>query len=299
VHVVRGDYGKPTEVSRLIDHGRYDVVVDCLAYTPRETLAVARTLEPVADRYVVVSSLSAYQGWPVEPLTEKSPTLECSSDAGPEPGYNADPGPTTYGFGKAGCERAVLETFGPDRSVLLRAGVILGPGEYVGRTAWWFDRFRRGGVVVAPHPPMQSIQPVDVRDVADFALTAPPGVFNVTAEGTETFADFLTACARYAPAPEGTSIEYVAPEVLTAHGVRQWTGLPLWRTYQGTWAVDSSAARAACLRSRPISETVRDTARWWDEISGTVPNDQTSELGIDADTEAAVLADHRARLHHG
>jgi 2'-hydroxyisoflavone reductase len=142
----------------------------------------------------------------------------------------------------------VLETLGSDRSVVLRPGVILGPGEYVGRTAWWLDRFRRGGTVVAPRPPMQLIQPVDVRDVADFALTAPAGVFNVTAEGIETFADFLAACARYAPAPEGTSIEYVSPEILIAHGVPQWTGLPLWRTYPGVWAVDSSAAREAGLR---------------------------------------------------
>jgi 2'-hydroxyisoflavone reductase len=299
VLVVHGDYGNPAEVAHLAGHGPYDVVVDCLAFTPRETLAVARTLEPVAGRYVVVSSVSAYQGWPVEPLTEQSPTLDCPPDAGPEPGYDADPGPTTYGFGKAGCERAVLETFGPDRSVVLRPGVILGPGEYVGRTAWWLDRFRRGGPVVAPHPPTQPIQPVDVRDVASFALTAPAGVFNVTADGSETFADFLGACATYSSAPEGMSIEYVSPEILTAHGVPQWTGLPLWRTYPGAWAVDSSAARAAGLRTRPIEETVRDTARWREEGGATVTSDRAGELGIDADTEAAVLADHRTRLRRG
>jgi nucleoside-diphosphate-sugar epimerase len=300
VHVVHGDYGNPDEVRHLTEHGSYDVVVDCLAFTPRETLAVARTLEPVVGRYVIISSVSAYRDWPMEPLTEESPTLECPPDAGPEPGYNADPGPTTYGFGKAGCERAVLTTFDPDRSVILRPGVILGPGEYVGRTAWWLDRFRRGGAVVAPHPPMRSIQPIDVRDVADFALTAPAGVFNVTAEGNETFADFLAACVKYAPAPpEGTTIEYVSPDILTAHGVRQWTGLPLWRTYAGAWAVDSSAGRAAGLRTRPIAETVRDTVRWREEGGAAVNSARAGELGIDAVTEAAVLADHRTRLRHG
>jgi hypothetical protein len=63
--------------------------------------------------------------------------------------------------------------------------------------------------------------------------------------------------------------------------------------------VDSSAARAAGLRTRPIAETVRDTARWREEGGVAVDSDRAGELGIDADTEAAVLADHRTRLHHG
>ncbi|MET8800312.1 hypothetical protein ABZV91_28440 [Nocardia sp. NPDC004568] len=39
---------------------------------------------------------------------------------------DGDPGPSTHGFGKAGCERAVAETFGPGRTTILRPGVILG-----------------------------------------------------------------------------------------------------------------------------------------------------------------------------
>lgn len=119
----------------------------------RATADAARALEPVASRYVIVSSVSAYQGWPLEPLTEDSATLVCEPDSGPDPGYDGDSGPTTYGFGKAGCERAVLQVFGLDRSVILRPGVILGPGEYIGRTAWWLNRLRRGGTVLAPRSP--------------------------------------------------------------------------------------------------------------------------------------------------
>jgi 2'-hydroxyisoflavone reductase len=299
VTTVHGDYAEPHDVGRLAEHGPFHVVIDNLAYTPRETLAVARALEPVAARYVVISSVSAYADWPLEPLTEESPVLDCPSDAGPEPGYDGDPGPSTYGFGKAGCERAVLETFGPERSVVLRPGVILGPGEYVGRTAWWLGRMRRGGTVVAPASPDRPIQPVDVRDAAAFALSAPAGVFNVTAPGTETMADFLGACQRHASAPEGTTIEWVDPELLLAHGVRQWTELPLWRTYAGAWAVDSTRARDAWLRTRPIDETVADTAEWLFSGGRLVASDRAAELGLDPAKEAAILADHRARSHSG
>lgn len=291
VNVLHGDYADSRDAARVADHGRFDLVVDCLAFTPRDTLAVARTLEPVADRYAVVSTVSAYAGWPTEPLTEESPVLDTPADAGPDFGYDGDPGPSTYGFGKAGCERAVLETFGPDRSVVLRPGVILGPGEYVGRTAWWLGRMRRGGDVVAPPSPLQPIQPVDVRDVAEFALSAPAGIFNVTATGDETFGDFITACERYAPAPSGTTMHWVSPEILERHGVQQWTELPLWRTYAGAWAVDSTRARAAGLETRPITDTVRDTAAWIAEGGHVVESDRAAELGLAPEKEAEILAD--------
>jgi 2'-hydroxyisoflavone reductase len=293
VRTVNGDYADPRDMARLAEHGPFDLVVDNLAFTPRETLAVARVLESMAARYVMISSVSAYAGWPTEPLTEDSPVLKCEPDAGPDPGYDGDPGPSTYDFGKAGCERAVVRTFGADRSVILRPGVILGPGEYVGRTAWWLNRLRRGGEVAAPAPAERSIQPVDVRDVAAFALNAPIGVFNVTAPGTDTFSEFIEACQKYAPAPDGTAVHWVDPEILAVHGVRQWTELPLWRTYAGAWAVDSARARAAGLVTRPIAETVRDTAQWLATGGELVASERAAELGLDPAKETAILADHR------
>ncbi|KAA2261954.1 NAD-dependent epimerase [Solihabitans fulvus] len=292
VTTVRGDYADPAAVAALAEAGPFDAVVDNLAYTPRETLAVARALEPVVERYVLVSTLSAYAGWPIEPLTEDSATLDCAPDAGPNPGHNGDPGPSTYGFGKAGCERAVTSTFGADRVAVLRAGVILGPHDYVGRLSWWLRRVRRGGRVLAPGDPLRGIQPIDVRDVAAFALrcaAGTPGVFNVTGPGTETFGDLLDACARVVEPPTGTELVWASDEFLVSQGLRQWTELPLWRAYPGTWAVDASRARAAGLVTRSLAETVRDT---WEWLTGDAPvgHERAGELGIMPEREAEVLA---------
>lgn len=292
VHSIRGDYTNPRDVARLADHGPWDAVVDTLAFVPRETLAVAEALKHAVQRYVVISTVSAYQGWPVEPLTEASPVLECPPDAGPGYGYDGDPGPSTYGFGKAGCERAVIETFGADRTVILRPGVILGPHEYVGRLPWWLRRLQRGGQVLAPGNPCRSIQPVDVRDVAAFALLCAQGTtgtFNVTAPGTETFGGFLGAAAQLV-APTDTELVWASDEFLVSQGIRQWTELPLWRTYAGAWAVDSSGARAAGLTTRPIAETVRDTWEWLTEEKPVFDNERAAELGISPEREAEVLA---------
>ncbi|WP_324188691.1 NAD-dependent epimerase/dehydratase family protein [Nocardia flavorosea] len=289
VTTVRGDRADHDDLARLASSGPWDVVVDTSSFVPRETLALARALEPVADRYVLVSTVSVYQGWPIEPLTESSPVLECPSDAGPGFGYDGDPGPSTYGFGKAGCERAVTETFGTARTTILRPGVILGPHEYVGRLEWWLRRMQRGGRVLVPGSPDRPIQPVDVRDVAAFALTPDlTGVYNVTAARRERMGDMLGACRDITGG--GAVLEWVTDEQwLARQGIRQWTELPLWRTYAGVWNVDASNAREAGFTCRPIRETVSATWMWLNSGGSAVRHERAGELGISPEREATIL----------
>ncbi|WP_280245816.1 NAD-dependent epimerase/dehydratase family protein [Nocardia abscessus] len=289
VTTIRGDRTNADDLARLASAGGWDAVIDTSSFVPRETLALARVLEPVAARYVLVSTVSVYEGWPTEPLTENSPVLECPADAGPGYGYDGDPGPSTYGFGKAGCERAVLEVFGTGRAAILRPGVILGPHEYVGRLEWWLRRMQRGGRVLAPGNPNRPIQPVDVRDVAAFALLPDlAGTFNLTAAGRERMSDMIDACRTVTGST--ATLEWVTDEQwLAGQGVRQWTELPLWRTYAGAWAVDSQRARAAGFASRPIRETVADTWAWLNDGGAAVAHERATELGISAEREATIL----------
>ncbi|MGH4017827.1 MAG: NAD-dependent epimerase/dehydratase family protein [Pseudonocardiaceae bacterium] len=291
VTAIRGDRTSAEDLARLVEAGPWDAVVDTSGYVPREVLAMARSLESVAGRYVFVSTVSVYQGWPTVPLTEDSAVLDCPPDAGPDFGYDGDPGPSVYGFTKAGSERAVAETFGPDRSVLLRPGVIVGPREYVGRLPWWLRRVARGGRVLAPGRPDRAIQPVDVRDVADFALrtaTGPVGTFNVAASRRDSMGQFLAVCRDVTGSD--ARFEWITDEPwLVAQGVAQWTELPLWRTYAGAWAVDSSHAHAAGLAGRSLRSTAADTWEWMHSGDLGVAHSRASEQGIYPDKETAIL----------
>jgi nucleoside-diphosphate-sugar epimerase len=294
VDIVRGDRAVPADLERLAAAGPWDLVVDTSGYVPREQLAIARALEPTAARLVFISSVSAYVGWPVEPLTEASPVLDCPPDAGPDYGYDGDPGPTTYGFTKAGCERAVLEVFGPDRTTVLRPGVILGPHEYVGRLPWWLRRVQRGGRILAPGSPDRSIQPVDVRDVAAFALAAPSGTFNVTGPHS-TMGELLRACA--AAVHVEVDATWVTDEPwLLSQGIEQWTGLPLWRTWRGTWQVSSQAAMDAGLSRRPLRATAEDTWRWMTGTAAAAERPAGGGATTAADAELQRAADHGVAL---
>lgn len=292
---VHGDRTVEEDLQRLAGQGPWDAVIDTSSseLAPRDVLLSAVALKDAVGRWVHLSTVSVYEGWPHLPLTEDSPLLECPADADKTYGYTGEDGsPTIYGFQKVGGERAVGQTLGEDRVVLLRPGVILGPGEYVGRLPWWLNRARQGGPVLAPAPADRRIQPVDVRDVATFALDQAQGEghggFNIAHPDGLTMQDFLAECLTVTGGA-GRPM-WASPEELTAQGVRQWTELPLWRTHAGVWSVDAGRAVAAGLRCRPLSETIRDTWEWMAADGRPVDHPRSAEHGIDRDKEAKVLA---------
>jgi 2'-hydroxyisoflavone reductase len=294
VRALRGDRTRAEDVARLAGAGPWDAVVDTSGYVPRDVLLACEQLEPVTGRYVFMSTVSVYRGWPVEPLSERSELLYCPPDAGPDYGVDVEDGPTRYGYQKSGCELAVTQTFGPGRSTCLRPGVVLGPRESVGRLPWWLRRVARGGRVLAPGSADRSIQPVDARDLAAFALAAAersiPGAYNVAAPiGRETFADLLGACVEVTGS--GAELVWVPDERLVAAGVRQWSEMPLWRTFPGVWRVDSAAALGAGLSCRLVADTVADTWSWLQNGGATALDaERASEIGISREREQQVLA---------
>ena len=290
---IRGDRTRPADVAALAEAGRWDAVMDTSGYVPRNTLDVARALEPVAGRYVFMSTVSVYHDWPVEPLTEASEVLYCPPDAGPDYGEDTEDGPTQYGYQKSGCEAAAVTAFGAQRVTILRPGVVLGPREYVGRLPWWLRRVAAGGTVLAPGKPDRSIQPVDVRDLAAFALRTivdgTHGDFNVTAPiDRETFGGFLAAC-RDATRSDADFV-WAPDDVLLAHGVRQWSEMPLWRTFRGVWAVDTTRAQRAGLSCRPLAQTVAETWEWLLATGAASGHQRAAEIGISPEREREVLA---------
>ena len=157
-----------------------------------------------SDRWVHVSTVSVYEEWPHQPITEASSVLDCPPDADESFGHTGPDGsPTVYGFQKAGAERAVEQGFG-DRCVFLRPGVILGREEYVGRLPWWLARTAKGGRVLAPAPADRHIQPVDVRDVAAFAVdqAALPPPAGRTTSRTPRASPSRASSTRASPPPE-------------------------------------------------------------------------------------------------
>jgi 2'-hydroxyisoflavone reductase len=297
VEAVRGDRTVDADLAQLADR-EFDAVVDTSGFVPEvvgRSVAVLTNGRSPDAFYAYVSSMSATTTWPHSPTPDGAPGQDCPSDAGPDAG--------DYGVLKAGCERAVTEGLG-DRALVVRAGLILGPHENVGRLPWWLQRIARGGEVLAPGDPETAMQLVDARDLATFMLDCADrgsgGTVNATGpRGNATMRSWLSDCV--AVTGSGASLTWVPDGLLLEHKVEVWTELPLWmapgQEADHVWDAETAEAERLGLRSRPVSETVADT---WDWLRAEGPaaqpdRDYLSSHGIDPDKEARILAEHHRR----
>ena len=130
---VLGD--RATDLDRL-PGGAWDTVIDTCGFDPALVGAAARTLSDRAAHYVLrlLCRRSTAAGLPPR-STRTAPCFDGDEQE--------------YGPLKAAAERAA-EAAMPGRVLHVRAGVIVGPHENIGRLPYWLRRMRRGGDVLAP-----------------------------------------------------------------------------------------------------------------------------------------------------
>ncbi|MQY14815.1 hypothetical protein SRB5_49910 [Streptomyces sp. RB5] len=266
----------------------WDAVVDTWSAAPSVVRDSARLLAPRAGRYAYVSSRSVY-AYPAAPGGDETRAVV---DGDP------DAGDVEYAQAKRGGELAALDSFGAARTLLLRAGLVLGPYENIGRLPWWLTRIARGGDVLAPGPREQGLQYVDARDLAAFTLDAlrdeRSGPYDVVCpRGFASTGELLEACVA-AVNPSGARLRWTDAEVILAAGIEPWLQLPAWlppgEDYDALMTSDTARAQAAGLRCRPVTETVRDTWAWLTSIGGTAPQrGDRPVVGLDPGVEAGVL----------
>lgn len=290
---VRGDREDRSDLQRLGQHGPWDVVVDVAGSVPAVVGLSARVLADSTDRYVFVSTISAYRDWPHTPVSEESPLWDGDPDA--DPGTRAWD-PDAYGPLKVGCEIACRQVFGTDRLLILRPHVVLGRYEYVGRLPWWLDRMRRGGLVLTPAP-NRPIQPVDVEDLSAFLLDLSElqatGVFNVAPDpSAATFGDMLRLCANVTAsvAERPAELVWIDENWLVEQGVSQWTEVPLWRNAAAPWGMSTGLARASGLVCRPLEATVTAVWSWMTAGGRAVEHERFAEHGLAPVREASLIS---------
>ncbi|MFI5531119.1 oxidoreductase [Kitasatospora sp. NPDC051853] len=271
--LARGESGRVAEGATLVAADRsqpgayreltgrdWDAVVE-VSWQPG---FVGDALDALADRarhWSYVSSVSAYAEHPfgADESTPLLPPLE-GREAARE----------TYGEAKVACERASAQALG-DRLLTARAGLIGGPGDRSGRTAYWVARAARApeAPLLVPGTPDLPTQAVDVRDLAAWLLhcagKGTSGTFDAVgpvvpfAEWVELSRTVGGHTGPVVPAPSAWLLE---------QGVNQWMGpdsLPLWvddRALDGFATRPGTAALAAGLTHRPRTEVLADLLHW-------------------------------------
>jgi 2'-hydroxyisoflavone reductase len=278
----------------------WDACIDVNGYLPQRVRASAALLADRVGHLTFVSTASVY-------TLAGEPPLDESSELHAVPAHEVDAvAPDLYGPLKVACEQET-ERAAPGRALILRPGIVAGPHDPTNRFAWWVERLKRGGEVLAPGSPATAVQLVDGRDLAQFAAALAErkatGIFNVCGSPS-TFADLLAACR--AGTGSDATLTWVGDRLLLAEGVEPFDDLPLWLPDEpgnrAFYSFSNARARAAGLHLRALAETARDTWEWLRAVrAGDLPEPIRGGFvarGLDPEREAALLATARAGRRH-
>lgn len=247
-----------------------------------------------APHWTFVSSINVYSDLATEGQSVDAPLVAPVED--PRHFAMSELTVETYGGTKVASERAVRDRVGEDRALIVRPGLISGPGDIMDRFGYWAARFARGGRAVVPDVPRQPVQHVDVRDLAAWIVTAAEtgraGVYDTIGPVLE-LGEVLRAVADTVGADD-LELVPIGADALRDAGVQPWGGpssLPLWLPpdYHGLTSHDPDPAAAAGLASRPLAETA--TVALADEHARGL--DRTRAAGLTAAEERAVLSGER------
>ncbi|WP_040163884.1 NAD-dependent epimerase/dehydratase family protein [Microbacterium gorillae] len=277
------DRTDPAAMRAAVRGRSWDLAVDTWSGAPRIAADSASALTEAVGRFAYVSTSSVYV-WG-EHTDEHSPVVDADAEADA----------TEYPADKRGAELGILQSF-PD-ALLVRPGVILGPGEDVGRLPWWLTRIAAGGRFVAPGDPARPLQFIDVRDLAEFTLhaltTGLRGPYDVTAPPRSvTMGSFLADCIAVTGA-DATPV-WIPEAALEAAGVQPWIELPCWvpdtAEFAGFLEHDPAHATAAGLRTRPAAATIAATWDWLGRAGTPPQRPDRPPHGLPPGKERALLA---------
>lgn len=240
----------------------WDAVIDTSGYVPRIVKDSASILASACSVYTYISSISVYKDFSIKDLTEESELATLEDEEIEEVTGE------TYGALKALCEAEVKKTF-PDRHLIIRPGLIVGPYDNTDRFTYWPVRVGFGGEVLAPGDIKTPVQFIDVRDLASFVIqqleNKSIGTYQVTGpKETLSMGGFLRVCQE-AVNPKSHFI-WVGEKFLDEHGVKFWSDLPLYIPIgvgmDGFSTVSIDKALNAGLTLRPLFDTIKDTYQW-------------------------------------
>jgi 2'-hydroxyisoflavone reductase len=275
---------------------QWDVVIDNPTSIPVWVRDVAQILQGNVDRYIFISTISVYADTSKPGIDETAALARYDgADAMKETRETLIASKfALYGPLKALSEKEAEKWF-PGKTLIIRPGLIVGPGDQTDRFTYWPVRIDRGGEVLAPGDPTDPVQFIDASDLAEWTIRM--------AEQGET--GFYNATGPASPLPIGemlngiksalgsnAKLTWVNADFLEKQNVAPWSDMPVWVPPRGEEAgaarISIKRALAKGLTFRPLAETARDTLQWF--RSQSAERQAKLKAGLTPERESEVLA---------
>jgi 2'-hydroxyisoflavone reductase len=302
VEQIQGD--RHSDLNKL-NNRVWDAVIDTCGYLPQSVKISAEALKDSVNRYVFISSISAYADYRLPNFDETAPTAELNEEQLKKVGEIDPKGDLTgaslgemYGALKVLCEREAEKAM-PDRVLQVRSGLIVGSFDPTDRFTYWVMRVARGGEVLAPGDPRRFVQLIDARDLSEWIIKAVEqnlnGIYNVTGKPFELSMQSMLEEIKNVSGSGDAHFTWASEEFLNEEKVAAWSEMPLYlpessEEFKGFLAANVDKALQTGLSFRPLRETIQDTFDW----RKTKP-DEPLKAGIDADRETLLLRKCRER----
>lgn len=274
----------------------WDVVIDNPTMLPKWVHDAAQILKGHAGRYVFISTISVYADNSKPGIDESAALAKYDGpDAMKETRGSVIASKfALYGPLKALSEKEAEKWF-PGKTLIIRPGLIVGPGDETDRFTYWPVRVARGGEVLAPGDPSDPVQFIDARDLAEWTIRmaeqGETGVYNATGpaqklgvgEMLDTMKSTLHSDAKFT---------WANANFLEKQNVQPWSDMPVWVPSVGEAAgvasISIDHALAKGLTFRPLPDTIEATMKWFK----SQPPERQAKLkaGLSPEREAAALA---------
>jgi 2'-hydroxyisoflavone reductase len=281
----------------------WDAVIDNSASIPGWVRASAGLLKDSAETYLYTSSLSVHADFSKLGLTEDDPVGTIDDAAAEAVTTVQQITGENYGPLKARCEEEAKMAF-PDRAIIVRPHLIVGPGDRSDRWTYWPVRIDRGGEVMAPGTPDDPTQYIDTRDLARFDVhlveTKAIGTYSAVGPLSRLSMGEMLYGIR-AVVSNDVSFTWVDADFLAEHEVAPWGEMTAWLPPVGDTAgfaaFDNSRAVAAGLTFTPLAVTAKSTLDWWK--AQPEERQASPRAGLAPDKETKVLEAWHARKSEG
>jgi 2'-hydroxyisoflavone reductase len=169
--------------------------------------------------------------------------------------------------------------------------LIVGPRDQSDRFTYWPVRIDRGGELLAPGKPEDSVQYIDARDLAEWTIrmaeNRETGTYNATGPAKSIGMGAMLEGIRDALKSNAT-FTWVPEQFLTDQKVQPWSDMPVWAGAEdGITRTNISRVLSKGLTFRPLGDTARDTLAWFKSL----PQDRQAQMkaGITPQREKEVL----------